>query len=196
MTQTNSQLADLPIDQIDVSQSHLFQSNEVLDYFRRLRNEAPVHYCAESAYGPYWSVTRFEDIVSVDTQPDQYSSQLGGIQIVELEKELKRINFISMDPPDHGWRRKVVSPAVAPANLAKLEGIIRSRVTTILDELPRQEPFDWVDRVSIELTTQMLATLFDFPFEERRKLTWWSEVATLATSPDGCLLYTSPSPRD
>ena len=185
MTQTNPRLAALPIEQFDVSQPHLFQSNEVLDYFRRLRNEAPVHYCAESAYGPYWSVTRFEDIVSVDTQPDQYSSQLGGIQIVELEKELKRINFISMDPPDHGWRRKVVSPAVAPANLAKLEGIIRSRVTTILDELPRQEPFDWVDRVSIELTTQMLATLFDFPFEERRKLTWWSEVATLATSPDG-----------
>ena len=93
MTQTNPRLAALPIEQIDVSQPHLFQSNEVLDYFRRLRNEAPVHYCAESAYGPYWSVTRFEDIVSVDTQPDQYSSQLGGIQIVELEKELKRINF-------------------------------------------------------------------------------------------------------
>ena len=96
---------------------------------------------------------RFEDIVSVDTQPDQYSSQLGGIQIVELEKA-EADQSISMDPPDHGWRRKVVSPAVAPANLAKLEGIIRSRVTTILDELPRQEPFDWVDRVSIELTTR------------------------------------------
>jgi cytochrome P450 len=48
----------------------------------------------------------------------------------------------------------------------------------VLDALPRNETFNFVERVSIELTTQMLATLFDFPFEERRKLTRWSDVST------------------
>jgi cytochrome P450 len=86
--------------------------------------------------------------------------------------------FIAMDPPKHDAQRKVVSPIVAPDNLAKLQVVIRERVGKILDGLPRNETFDWVDRVSIELTTQMLATLFDFPWEDRRKLTRWSDVAT------------------
>jgi cytochrome P450 len=86
--------------------------------------------------------------------------------------------FIAMDPPKHEAQRKVVSPIVAPENLEKLAITIRERMQGILDSLPRNETFNWVDLVSIELTTQMLATLFDFPFEERRKLTRWSDVAT------------------
>ena len=72
-----------------------------------------------------------------------------------------------MDPPRHDEQRKTVSPIVAPANLALLEATIRERAARILDGLPIGEEFDWVQRVSIELTTQMLATLFDFPFEDR-----------------------------
>jgi cytochrome P450 len=75
-------------------------------------------------------------------------------------------------------QRSTVSGVVAPPNLAKMEVIIRERVCTILDNLPVGETFNWVDLVSIELTTQMLATLFDFPFEDRRMLTRWSDVAT------------------
>lgn len=90
-----------------------------------------------------------------------------------------------MDPPRHDVQRKTVSPIVAPQNLAVMEPIIRERAGRILDELPRGETFDWVDRVSIELTTQMLATLFDFPFEERRRLTRWSDVATTLPMPGG-----------
>ena len=60
-----------------------------------------------------------------------------------------------------------------------------SAPASILDGLPRGETFDWVERVSIELTTQMLATLFDFPFEERRKLTYWSDVATADVNAGG-----------
>ncbi len=86
--------------------------------------------------------------------------------------------FITMDGPRHDAHRKVVQPVVAPRNLKHLEPLIRERVKEILDGLPVGETFDWVDRVSIELTTGMLATLFDFPWEERRKLTFWSDMAT------------------
>jgi cytochrome P450 len=86
--------------------------------------------------------------------------------------------FIAMDPPKHDQQRKEVSPVVAPTNLAKMESEIRGRVVTILEGLPLNQEFNWVDRVSIELTTQMLATLFDFPFADRSKLTRWSDVAT------------------
>ncbi len=175
-----------PLEAYDVADPNLFKNNAMWPYFERLRNEAPVHYCTTNEdAGPYWSVTRYKDIMAVDTNHQVFSSE-GGITLRDQDEDFKLPMFIAMDPPKHDDQRKVVSPIVAPANLAKLEGTIRERAGRILDELPENEPFNWVDRVSIELTTQMLATLFDFPFEERRKLTRWSDVAT-ATEDSGII---------
>jgi cytochrome P450 len=169
-----------PLDKIDVSDPELHRTNTFWPYFERLRKEDPVHYCAESLFGPYWSVTKYNDIVHVDTNHAIYSSEssLGGITLKDDPKDFTLPMFIAMDPPKHDAQRKVVSPVVAPVNLARMETLIRDRIQTIFDNLPMNETFDWVERVSIELTTQMLATLFDFPWEERRKLTYWSDVAT------------------
>ena len=181
----------IPLDQIDVSHPELWLNNSHWPLFERLRREAPVHYCANSLFGPYWSITRFNDIMAVDTNHQVFSSEaaLGGITILDQGEELRLPMFIAMDPPKHDVQRKVVSPVVSPANLQVLEPLIRERAGKILDELPRGETFDWVDRVSIELTTQMLATLFDFPFEQRRKLTYWSDIATTIPGP-GMLVET------
>ena len=170
----------IPLSDIDVSGAELFRADKQDAYFERLRREDPVHYCADSQYGPYWSVTKFNDIVYVDTHHQIYSSdsQLGGVVMRGQPEETALPMFIAMDPPKHDAQRKVVQPIVAPSNLAKLESTIRERAGRILDSLPRNETFNWVDLVSIELTTQMLATLFDFPFEDRRKLTEWSDAAT------------------
>ena len=177
----------VPLDKIDVSNPDLYMNDTIGDYFARLRKEDPVHYCADSAYGPYWSITKYNDIMHVDTNHQIFSSEasLGGITIdnalsIAEEGGVDLPNFIAMDPPRHDEQRKAVSPIVAPANLARLESTIRERVARVLDGLPMEQEFDWVDRVSIELTTQMLATLMDFPFDERRKLTRWSDVATAA----------------
>jgi cytochrome P450 len=169
-----------PIEDFHVGDPELFRTDTHWPWFERLRAEDPVHWCKDSEFGPYWSVTRFNDIMAVDTNHAVFSSDagLGGITIRDARMDLRRPSFIAMDPPRHDAQRKVVSPVVAPHNLAAMEPIIRERAGKILDELPVGETFDWVDRVSIELTTQMLATLFDFPFDERRKLTHWSDVAT------------------
>ena len=170
----------IPLDQLNPARPELLQADAHWPWFERLRREAPVHYTADSEFGPYWSITKYKDIMAVDTNHAVFSSlsTLGGISIRDQRVDFPLPMFIAMDPPRHDAQRLAVSPIVAPTNLAKLEGLIRERAATILDALPRGEAFDWVDRVSIELTTQMLATLFDFPFEERRKLTRWSDVAT------------------
>jgi cytochrome P450 len=105
-------------------------------------------------------------------------AHLGGITLRDFDEDFVLPMFIAMDPPKHDVQRKTVSPIVSPASLMQLEPIIRERAAGLLDSLPIGETFDWVDRISIELTTQMLATLFDFPWEDRRKLTRWSDVAT------------------
>jgi cytochrome P450 len=173
----------VPLDRIDVSNPHLYQDDTWQPYFARLRRDDPVHYTKDGMYGSFWSVTKYKDIMQVDTSQTVFSSDamLGGIVIRDVPMDFRRPSFIAMDPPKHDEQRKVVAPIVAPMNLQKLAGTIRERAARILDDLPRGETFDWVDRVSIELTTQMLATLFDFPFEERRTLTHWSNVATVNT---------------
>jgi cytochrome P450 len=95
-----------------------------------------------------------------------------------------RASFISLDPPLHDAQRKVVTPMFTSANMATLEPLIRERAGRILDELPIGETFDFVDRVSVELTSQMLATLFDFPFENRRLLPRFSDMILAGPPPD------------
>jgi cytochrome P450 len=173
----------IPLDRIDVSQPSLYQDDVWEPYFERLRWEDPVHWCENGMYGAFWSVTKYRDIMQVDTSQKVYSSDamFGGVVLRDVAMDYRRPSFISMDQPKHDEQRKVVAPIVAPMNLQRLAATIRERTGRVLDALPRGETFDWVDRVSIELTTQMLATLFDFPFEERRTLTWWSNVATVNT---------------
>lgn len=167
----------VPLDELDVSNWHLFEKDAIWPWFERLRREDPVHYHSDSRYGPFWSITKFDDIKAIDKNHQIFSSQ-PNIGLVDSITDFETASFISMDPPKHDVQRKVVSPVVAPSNLAELEPLIRERVCRILDNLPVGTPFNWVDRVSIELTTQMLATLFDFPFAERSKLTYWSDMAT------------------
>ena len=173
----------IPIEEINPISPRLFEEDKQGAYFERLRAEDPVHFNELEQTGRFWSVTKFEDIMAVDTNHEQFSSAHGialgpPINWTPPEDALNVSMFIAMDPPVHDEQRLTVSPVVAPTNLKLLQGTIRERAAKILDSLPVGETFDWVDRVSIELTTQMLATLFDFPFEERRKLTRWSDVAT------------------
>jgi cytochrome P450 len=178
---------------IDVSDPRLYQDDTWRPLFAELRREDPVHFCEASPYGPYWSVTRYDDILTVELDHENYSSSqaLGGIQIADQPKGQELSSFIRMDPPGHTAHRRTVAPIVAPSNLANLEALIRERTADVLDGLPPNETFDWVERVAIELTNMMLATLFDFPFEDRAKLTWWSDVAIANVEAPDAVVHSS-----
>jgi cytochrome P450 len=171
----------------------------MLDYFERLRREDPVHFNESEVAGRYWSLTRYEEIKAVDTDHKNFSSAHGitlGFPIDQPlpEGALDVSMFIAMDQPKHDVQRKTVSPVVSTRNLAGMEALIRERTCEVLDSLPEGETFDWVDTVSIELTTRMLATLFDFPYEDRAKLTRWSDVATAV--PGGGVIDTEEQRRE
>ena len=174
---------DMPLEDINMNEPGLFKADLHWEYFRRLRQEDPVHLNEDEEWGRVWSVCKFNDIMAVEKNHQVYSSEdgitLGLPKSRMFEREnFQTTNFIAMDPPKHDIQRATVSPVVAPSNLTKLEDTIRERAGNILDSLPRGETINWVDLVSVELTTQMLATLFDFPFEDRHMLTHWSDTAT------------------
>jgi len=168
---------DVPLDKIDMSRPELYEANVHEKWFARLREEDPVHYCADSKAGPFWSITTFDDIKTVDTNHQVFSSDKS-IAIGPITDDFNPPNFIAMDQPRHDVQRRVVAPSAGPANLKNLESVIREKAALILDDLPVGETFDWVEKVSIEMTTYMLAILFDFPMEDRHKLTHWSDVTT------------------
>jgi cytochrome P450 len=169
-----------PLREFHPGAPRLFQDDTLWPWFERLRKEEPVHYCTNAPIAPYWSVTRYNDIMHVDTNHGIYSSDisLGGISIRDTPEGYDWPSFIAMDQPRHSAQRKTVSPMFTPTHLDELAVLIRQRAAKVLDNLPRKETFNFVERVSIELTTQMLATMLDFPWEERRKLTRWSDVTT------------------
>ena len=173
----------LPLEKLNPAQPALFQADAMWPIFERLRAEDPVHWCADHEFGPYWSITKYNDIMEIDTNHQVFSSDymLGGITLAGGQSNMDPLPmFIAMDPPKHDVQRKAVSPAVAPPNLALMAPQIRERAGQILDSLPISEEFDWVDLVSKELTGMTLATLFDMPQEDRRQLIYWSDVVTAA----------------
>ena len=191
--------SDVRLDEINPVWNRLFSENRMLEYFERLRRDDPVHFNETEVAGRYWSLTRYEEIKAVDTDHKNFSSAHGitlGFPIDQPlpEGALDVSMFIAMDPPKHDVQRKTVSPVVSTRNLAGMEALIRERTCEVLDSLPEGETFDWVDTVSIELTTRMLATLFDFPYEDRAKLTRWSDVATAV--PGGGVIDTEEQRRE
>jgi len=182
---------ELSIDDINPVNAHLFQRHTWHDYFRRLRNEDPVHFNELETAGRYWSITKYDDVRAVDGDWKTFSSAegitLGWPVGTPLPPEaLVTVNpFIAMDPPEHTKQRKTVRGISAPSSLRTLDPLIRERTVQVLESLPEGETFDWVDTVSIELTTMMLATLFDFPFQDRRKLTRWSDIVFAIPEPGG-----------
>jgi len=181
--QADTDVDTMALEEIDVSQPELYRDDTWQPLFARLRREAPVHYRADSVNGPFWSVSSHKLIKEVDTNDRVFSSSsdFGGIAIVDppvVDGEIQAQSFITMDQPEHMPQRMAVAPTVAPSNLGEMEALIRARAVDILENLPVGETFNWVQEVSIELTARMLATLFDFPYEERGKLVYWSDLAT------------------
>ncbi|MEZ5111745.1 MAG: cytochrome P450 [Microbacteriaceae bacterium] len=198
----------MPLEKLDPANPFAFANEEMWWKFERLRAEDPVHFTAaeDTWYGNYWSVTKWDDIVRIDTDSVTFSNEAGitiassstaaqdetFVEDADDERTPEEIaearergiqSLLSMDPPKHGIHRGAVSEGVAPARLAELEPLIRERIGAILDGLPIGEEFDWVDKVSMELTAMTLATLFDYPQEKRRQLTFWSDVMTVSPGP-------------
>ena len=181
--EARARIINLPIEAVDPAQPDLFAADAFWPIFERLRAEDPVHHVTSPDYGPYWSITRWDDIMAVDSNHAVFSSA-DGITLqsneskAEQQRRGTRPSFISMDPPKHDVQRKTVSPVVAPSNLQVMGPVIRERAGKILDGLPIGVQFDWVEHVSKELTAMTLATLFDFPQDERQLLPHWSDMMT------------------
>ena len=176
-----------PISRWDVGRMDVFNEDRWQPIFRDMRAQAPINKVTGGVNGDYWNVSTYEAIQYVEAHPEIYSSShlLGGISIVDppagMAHNVSLPMFIAMDRPDHTARRRTIVNAFTPAEMARRSAEIRERTERLLDTLPIGEQFDWVSRVSVELTTSMLAILFDFPREDSHLISYWSDwITTIA----------------
>ena len=159
----------------DVSRSEIYAEDTWQPVFAEMRAAGQLHWIPESPFGPYWAVVGHKAIQHIEALPETFSSswEHGGITILERPDDAQLAEmgaqrrelpmFIAMDRPQHTGQRRTVAPKFTPTAITEMEAEIRQRTGEVLDRLPRGEVFDWVDTVSIELTTGMLAILFGFP---------------------------------
>jgi cytochrome P450 len=172
------------VDPFDVTLAEMWAEDRWQEPFRQLRANHPIYKCETSKFGPYWSISTYKPIQHIEALPKIFSSswEVGGITVAGdgvdhmQEHEIPMPMFIAMDPPNHTAQRRTVAPAFGPGEIDRMRADSLKRTGDVLDTLPIGKPFDWVDLVSMELTTQMLAILFDFPWENRRDLTRWSDI--------------------
>ena len=178
-TQLRELDVDIDLATLDVTDANIYVRDSWRPVFAKLRAEAPVHFCPQTPFGAYWSISRHADIQAVEARPDLFSSDMkyGGITVLDQVGDINRPQFIAIDRPKHSDQRRVVAPAFGPGEMSRMAESIRVRTAELLDGLPFDQPFNWVEQVSIPLTTDMLAILFDFPWEDRHLLTFWSDIA-------------------
>lgn len=163
----------------DLGAEDLFHGDRHLPVFAALRAGEPLYLQrAHPRLGSFWNVTRYEDILKIDTDDISFTAEDSFIEEFPLPM------FLAMDDPRHSQLRDPLRPFFSQASMETLRESIRREVCNVLDTLPRDETFDWVERVSIALTSRILAQILDYPMDRRDDLVRWSHMA-LCTTPSG-----------
>ena len=169
---------NLDIDLLDVDR---FQRLEHHDMFKVLRHEAPVYWHDEPGGPGFWNIVLYDDLVQVNRDTANFSSEIGGITIAELGSEQagdgmdpRVLMMLYMDPPKHTRYRALVQEGFTPRMIALLEQYLTNRAVVIVDDIIERGACDFVDDLASELPLQAIAEIMGVPQDERRLLFDWS----------------------
>lgn len=160
------------------------------ELFRRMRSECPVHWTSEITEFPaaagFWSVTTADDIHAVSRDWQTYSSELGGVVVIDevFPIELARAMFIGMDPPKHDRLKALFQAGFTPKRIAAHEDAIREIVTGVLDRLEGRDSCDLVADVAQPAVSRVIGSFMGIPEEDDRAWAELMNTALAAGDPD------------
>jgi len=149
--------------------------------WKRLRNEAPVHWFELEGGVGFWAITKREDIVSISKQPNRF---LNGPRLaifeegapVEGERTLAR-HLLNMDPPDHQAFRRVGAGWFTPRSIQRRSEEVRRITRDLLDEMAgdgEEREGDFVADFAAPLTLNVLADMLGVPREDWHLMFQWT----------------------
>ncbi len=158
-----------PVDEIDLGALELWEQGPPHEVFERLRREAPVHWSemAQWAGEPgFWSITRAEDVHRISREWDTFSSEKGGILVVDhggVPLEQQNAMFIAMDPPRHDRVKALFQRGFTPRRIAEHEGEIREIAVRVLDRLEGREEVDLVTEIAQPVVARVICSFLGTP---------------------------------
>src|SRR5947208_10347763 len=179
-----ARLHQMRIADVDLADGATFLSGPPHDYFDFLRREHPVAWVDHAELdGPgFWALTKWDDVMAVERDPETFSSYAGGAFIGPVD-EGTRLMMINQDPPRHTRLRKLVSRMFTPRHIRSIEGHVRAAAKEIVDRVAPKGEIDFVTEVAADLSLIVIAELIGVPQEDRHKVFMWSNRLVGAAAP-------------
>lgn len=181
----------MSLDNINILDPQQYVKAVPHEQFTILRKEAPIFWQEDpsSVKKGYWALTKHQDIIDVSKDAKLFSSQVGGINIPDVDEEhlsTSELIMITMDPPQHTKYRKLVASGFTPRMVRKIEASIRSAINDILDGVEEEKEVEFVKTISAQLPLRMIADMIGWPEEDREQMIEWADsVAQLDVNPEG-----------
>lgn len=145
--------------------------------YAEMRRNAPV---CQVDPGGMWAVTRFDDVVYVLKNPELFSSRgfgvatnppwLGGNPFSE--------SMITLDPPQHGRLRGLVSKAFGASAVARMEPRVRAFAEQAVAALPLGEPLDIMPSFALRVPASVIGDLMGLDPSLHARLKRWADLIT------------------
>lgn len=175
---------------IDLGNLDLWENGPPHAIFARLRREAPVHWSPLASHpgeSGFWSITRAADVRQVSMDWQSFSSERGGVAVLDdigIPVEIQRQQMISMDPPRHDRVKALFQKAFTPKRIAEHEGMIRQIARDAIDAIASRGRADLVSDVGAVVTARVIGSLLGTPPELDAKLVEWANVGLAWDDPD------------
>ncbi len=132
----------------------------------------------------FWSVVRHADVVAVSRDTDTYSSEVGHIQIYDIDDDVRdaRASMIDLDPPMHTRLRRLVSAAFTPRHVMGYREAAKKRIDGALDRLTDAGGGDWVDTVAAPIPIGVICDILGVPEADHRLMIELSDHLVEGTS--------------
>jgi cholest-4-en-3-one 26-monooxygenase len=190
----------MTLNDIDLSHINLWDKDRFVEgvpheWFTELRREAPVFWHEgdpsfdgpQGGAGPFWCVTGYEDVVTVNRDNATFSSAEKLVFMWDPDEENlehQQLLMINMDPPLHTRYRRLINKGFTPRMVSELESTMRKRTIDIIDRVADRSECDFVVDIASELPLQVIADLMGVPQDDRHKLFDWSNRMIGAEDPE------------
>ena len=150
-----------------------------------LRRNDPVHWFESDYCEPFWAVTKHADIVAIGKNPaDWIIEPRIAVFTRDVPPEPTTRHLLTMDPPDHGRYRNLISKWFTPRTVKVWEPKIRQVTREVLDAAGRKGEIDFVADVSAPITIAVIALMLGLPREDWQLLFRWTNEIIAPEDPE------------
>lgn len=181
-TRITDREGSVSLDSIDLFDPERFRSGSQHTSWRTLRSTAPMWRQVDPGGIPFWSVTRYADVLRVIKDHRRFSSEHGTILAVLAGDTAGGRTINLMDPPHHACIRVPTMPLLSTSALTRAADGVRERVRRIMAPALTGDPVD-VAEVVLGLPMAAVGHIVGVPPERWADVTRWTMAGVAPADP-------------